>query len=183
MTSISSATLTVQRIVTADTLSTLLQSFDGLSNNPASLYLSSTAQNLVVYVAPKRTLSTISLPYLIDALRRKEEDASALKSLLENGPLIKVFFDARKIAKTLFDSCGIKLSNPVCFTHSDQRKLLRAACSLAPYERISTKCRCWSSRCARAMAAASGLRGLTSVSCGTQTLRLICMFQPACAEA
>ncbi|RYN63054.1 hypothetical protein AA0117_g12853 [Alternaria alternata] len=114
MTSFSPATITVQRIVTADTLSTLLRSFDGLPNNPASLYLSSTAQNLVVYVAPKRTLSTISLPYLIEALRRKEENASALKSLLENGPVIKVFFDARKTAKILFDSCGITLSNPPC---------------------------------------------------------------------
>jgi hypothetical protein len=116
MTSISSGTITVQRVVTPDALNTLLQSFDGLPNNPASLYLSSTAQSLVVYVAPKRTVSAIGLLYLIEALRQKERSASALKSLLENGPVVKVFFDARKTAKILFDSCAIRLSNPVCFT-------------------------------------------------------------------
>ncbi|CAN9404739.1 unnamed protein product [Alternaria sp. RS040] len=85
-----------------------------------------TYETLVVYVAPKRTLSTISLPYLIEALRRKEENASALKSLLENGPVIKVFFDARETAKILFDSCGITMSNPVCFTHFDSEKITKS---------------------------------------------------------
>jgi hypothetical protein len=111
-----SETITVQRVATSDALDTLLQSFDGLPNNPAFLYLSTTAQSLIVYVAPKRTISAISLPYLIEALRRKERSASEFRSLLENGPAVKVFFDARKTAKILFDSCTIKLSNPVCFT-------------------------------------------------------------------
>jgi hypothetical protein len=102
-----SETITVQRVATSDALDTLLQSFDGLPNNPASLYLSTTAQSLIVYVAPKRTISAISLPYLIEALRRKERSASEFRSLLENGPAVKVFFDARKTAKILFDSCTI----------------------------------------------------------------------------
>ncbi|KAH7379116.1 hypothetical protein DE146DRAFT_761317 [Phaeosphaeria sp. MPI-PUGE-AT-0046c] len=106
--------ITVQRVATSDALDTLLQSFDGLPNNPASLYLSSTAVSLIVYVAPISTVSIISLPYLIEALLRRERSASALRSLLENGPAIKVFFDARRTAKILFDSCAIKLSNPPC---------------------------------------------------------------------
>ncbi|KAH5064833.1 hypothetical protein HBH95_212250, partial [Parastagonospora nodorum] len=48
-----SKTITVQRVATSDALNTLLQSFDGLPNNPASLYLSTTAQSLIIYVAPK----------------------------------------------------------------------------------------------------------------------------------
>jgi hypothetical protein len=111
-----SETITVQRVATSKALDTLLQSFDGLPNNPASLYLSTTAQSLIIYVAPKHTISAIGLPYLIAALRRKERSVFALRSFLENGPAVKVFFDARKTAKILFDSCTIKLSNPVCFT-------------------------------------------------------------------
>ena len=109
-----SETITVQHIATPDALNMLLQSFDGLPNNPASLYFSTTAQYLIIYVAPMRAISTIGISYLVEALRQKERNACALQSFLENGPAIKVFFDARKTAKILFDSCAIRLSNPPC---------------------------------------------------------------------
>ncbi|EMD86661.1 hypothetical protein COCC4DRAFT_200501 [Bipolaris maydis ATCC 48331] len=77
---ISSKVIIVHHIATPNALDTLLQSFDGLPNNPASLYLSTTAQNLIVYAVPTRTVSAISLPYLVEALRQKERSASALKT-------------------------------------------------------------------------------------------------------
>jgi hypothetical protein len=138
---VTSGTIAVQCVATPEALNTLLQSFDGLPNNPASLYLSTTAQSLIIYVTPKRTISVTGLPYLIEALRQKERSASTLKSLLETGPAIKVLFDARQTAKTLFDSCAIRLSNPVCFTQPGVEKVLTVVCSLAPYELTFTKCR------------------------------------------
>jgi hypothetical protein len=116
MTLISPETITVQRIASQDALNALCQSFDGLPNDPASLYLSTTSQSLIIYVAPTRAVNVINLPHLIEALCRKEKSASALKSLLETGGATKVFFDARKTAKTLFDSCGIRFAIPVSFT-------------------------------------------------------------------
>lgn len=113
-------TITVQLIASRDALNTLCQSFDGLPNNPASLYLSTTSRSLIIYVFPTRAVNVISLPYLVQALRRKEESASALKSFLETGAATKVFFDARKPAKILFDSCGIRLSIPVSLTPPDE---------------------------------------------------------------
>jgi hypothetical protein len=88
----------VQRIASQDALNALCQSFDGLPNDPASLYLSTTSQSLIIYVAPTRAVNVISLPYLVQALRRKEKSASAMKSLLETGAGTKVFFDAHKPA-------------------------------------------------------------------------------------
>jgi hypothetical protein len=39
-----------------------------------------------------------------------------MKTFLENTETTtKVFFDARMSAKMLFDRCGIKLANPVCY--------------------------------------------------------------------
>lgn len=133
--------ITVQRIATPVALNTLLQSFDGLPNNPASLYLSTTAQCLIIYVAPMRAVSIIGTSYLVEALHQKERNACALQSFLENGPAIKVFFDARKTAKILFDNCTIRLSNPVCFTQPSIEKVLTVVCSLALYDLTFTKCR------------------------------------------
>ncbi|EUC27294.1 hypothetical protein COCCADRAFT_31190 [Bipolaris zeicola 26-R-13] len=56
---ISSKVIIVQHIATPNALDTLLQSFDGLPNNPASLYLSTTAQNLIVYAIPTCTTCTV----------------------------------------------------------------------------------------------------------------------------
>jgi hypothetical protein len=123
MNPVSSGTIVVQRVATPDALNTLLRSFDGLSSNPASLYFSSSDQDLVVYVAPARVVNTISLSYLAEALRQKDESASTLKSFLETGTATKVFFDARTTAKTLFDRCAIKLSNPVRFISPDVERV------------------------------------------------------------
>jgi hypothetical protein len=113
-------TITVQLIASRDALGWLCQSFARLPNNPASLYLSATSQNLTIYVLPTQTVNVISLPYVVQALRRKDESAFALKRLLESGAAIKVFFDARKSAKILFDSCGIRLSTLVSFISARQ---------------------------------------------------------------
>jgi hypothetical protein len=119
-----SGRIAYQRIASPDALSTLLESFNGLTNNPASLYLSSTStpQDLIIYVAPTRVVNAVSLQYLAEALSQGERYASALKSSLETGVATKVFFDARGTAKILFESCGIRLSNPVCFAHPDVAK-------------------------------------------------------------
>lgn len=113
MASLQSGKIKLQRIESADTLQTLLRSFDSLSNNPASLYVSNASHNLIIYVAPTRVVNTISLSYLGQALSKQERNAAALKSFLETGTTILVFFDARPTAKILFESCDIKLSNPV----------------------------------------------------------------------
>lgn len=65
---ISPGTITVRRIASQDALNTLCQSFDGLPDNPASLYLSINSQSLIIYVAPTRTVNLISLSYIIEAL-------------------------------------------------------------------------------------------------------------------
>jgi hypothetical protein len=106
-------TATVQLIASRDAFGPLCQSFARLPSNPASLYLSATSQSLIIYVLPTHTVNVISLQYAAQALRQKDPSASALKSLLESGTAIKVFFDARKPAKVLYDSCGIRLSTPV----------------------------------------------------------------------
>jgi hypothetical protein len=121
MAPVSPEKITVQRIADCDALNTLCQSFDGLPNNPASLYLSNNPQSLIIYVAPTRTVNIVSLPYLIGALHREERSAAALRSILESAGLTKVFFDARKTAKILFDSCGIRLAIPVRSTRSSTR--------------------------------------------------------------
>jgi hypothetical protein len=107
--------VTVQFIASRDALGPLCQSFARLPNNPASLYLSATSRSLIIYVFPAHTVNVISIQYFDHALRQKDESAFALKSLLESGTAIKVFFDARKPAKVLFDRCGIRLSIPVSF--------------------------------------------------------------------
>ena len=106
--------ITLQGIASPDAFHTLLQTLDGLPNNPASLYLSNTSHDLIIYVAPTRVVNLINISYLSNALSEKEKEASAMKSFLETGTASLVFFDARKTAKVLFEKCDIKLSNPVC---------------------------------------------------------------------
>jgi hypothetical protein len=106
--------ITLQRIASPDAFHTLLQTFDGLPNNPASLYLSNTSHDLIIYVAPTRIVNSINISYLSKALSNQDEGASSLKGFLETGAATLVFFDARKTAKILFEKCDIKLSNPVC---------------------------------------------------------------------
>jgi len=106
--------ITLQRIASPDAFYTLLQTFDGLPNNPASLYLSNTSHDLIIYVAPTRVVNLINISSLSNALSKQEKEASAMKSFLEMGTATLVFFDARKTAKILFEECDIRLSNPVC---------------------------------------------------------------------
>jgi hypothetical protein len=109
--------ITLQRIASTDSLHTLLQTFDGLPNNPASLYLSNTSHDLIIYVAPTRVVNSVNVSYLSKALSNQEKGASALKSFLETGAATLVFFGARKTAKIMFEKCDIRLSNPVCSIH------------------------------------------------------------------
>jgi hypothetical protein len=106
--------ITLQRIASPDAFHTLLQTFDGLPNNPASLYLSNTSYDLIIYVAPTRVVNSINISYLSKALSDQEKGAYALKTFLETGATTLVFSDARKTAKMLFEKCNIRLSNPVC---------------------------------------------------------------------
>jgi hypothetical protein len=111
--------ITLQRIASPDAFQSLLQTFDGLPNDPGSLYLSNTSHDLIIYVAPTRVVNLINISYLSNALSRKEKEASAMKSFLETGTASLVFFDARKTAKILFEECDIRLSNPVCSIYRD----------------------------------------------------------------
>ena len=119
MTTITPQTISVQHVSTPETLTTLIQSFNGLPNNPASVYLSGNLHNLTIYVAPACTVNIVSLSYLAQALQKGEESASALKRYLEDSPATKVFFDARVAARFLFDRCGIKLADKVQLTLND----------------------------------------------------------------
>ncbi|CAN9258929.1 unnamed protein product [Alternaria alternata] len=94
----------LQRVASPDEFHTLLRTFDGLPNNPASLYLSNTSHDLIIYVAPTRVVNSINISYLSKALSIQEKGASALKSFLETGAATLVFFDARKTAKILFEN-------------------------------------------------------------------------------
>jgi hypothetical protein len=91
-------------------LPALVQSLTGHPNNPASLFLSVDSRNLTIYIEPTSTVKVIDLGRLDVALVQGNESALALKALLETGPTIKVFFDARMPAKTLFERCNIKLA-------------------------------------------------------------------------
>jgi hypothetical protein len=105
--------ISVEYISIPDAIPTFMQSLIGLSNNPASLYLSVNPQSLVIYVAPALTISVFNLLRLRSALNQNNKNAEALKSFLETGTTIKVFFDARMPAKILSDLCAIKLANKV----------------------------------------------------------------------
>jgi hypothetical protein len=105
--------ISVEYISIPDAIPTFMQSLIGLSNNPASVYLSVNSQNLVIYVAPASTINVFNLSHLRSALDQNDKNAVALKSFLETGTTIKVFFDARMPAKILFDLCAIKLANKV----------------------------------------------------------------------
>ncbi|PVH93239.1 hypothetical protein DM02DRAFT_733234 [Periconia macrospinosa] len=109
-----SSIISVKYISIPDALSAFMQSLVGLSNNPASLYLSVSSQSLVVYVATASTINVFNLSRLRSALDQNDNSAVALKSFLETGTTIKVFFDARMPAKILFDVCAIKLANKIC---------------------------------------------------------------------
>ena len=113
MAAIPSPLSSIQQINTSEALKSLLQSFGGLSNDPASFYLSMGSRNLVIYVAPLGSVNLISLRYLTNAVQQGNRNAYALKNFLETDIATKVFFDARTPAKFLFDRCGIKLANPV----------------------------------------------------------------------
>jgi hypothetical protein len=113
---LSSQVISMMRISSSQALNSFVQSFSGLPKYPPSLYLSATSHNLVVYIAPLHTVNVISLSYLTRALHQEDESATALKRCLETSAATKVFFDARRAAKLLFDRCGIRLTNPVCFT-------------------------------------------------------------------
>lgn len=107
------STISVERISIPEALPAFLHCLVGLPNNPASLYISVNSRSLIIYVAPASTVNVIDLSDLSIALCQKDESVLALKSLLETGTAIKVFFDARMPAKILFDCCGIKLANKV----------------------------------------------------------------------
>lgn len=108
-----SSMISVEYISIPDALPAFMQSLVGLPNDPASLYLSVNSRNLVVYVATALTINVFNLSRLCSALDQNDKDAMALKSFLETGSTIKVFFDARMPAKILFDVCAIKLANRV----------------------------------------------------------------------
>jgi hypothetical protein len=112
MASLSAQSISTSRITTGAALHTLVQSFNGLPSSPASLYLSTNSQSLVIYVAPNRKVNIITLSLLCQG----GAGAATMKTFLENTETTtKVFFDARMSAKVLFDRCGIKLANPVCY--------------------------------------------------------------------
>jgi hypothetical protein len=114
MASTSPPAISMNYIFTSAALNTLLQSFNGLLNNPASLYLSATPRRLIIYVLPTHTVNVLSLPYLIESLQQGKQSALGMKAFLENNETTtKVFFDARMSAKLLFEQCGITLANPV----------------------------------------------------------------------
>jgi hypothetical protein len=117
----SSQGISMMRISSSEALKLFVQSFSGLPKHPPFLYLSATSHNLVVYIAPLQTVNVISFSYLTRALDQGNESATILKRCLETSAATKVFFDARKAAKLLFDCCGIRLTNPVCFTSPNAR--------------------------------------------------------------
>ena len=117
-----------------------MDSLVGLPDDPASLYIAVDSSSLVVYIEPALTVNVIGLSQLNVALCQENESALALKFLLEKGPAIKVFFDARMPARILFNSCSIKLATEVRYIFI----VLGTAnnCDrLALGERISTKCK------------------------------------------
>ncbi|KAF2113847.1 hypothetical protein BDV96DRAFT_688750 [Lophiotrema nucula] len=111
MASATCSTISAEHISIPGALPAFMQSLIGLPNNPASLYLSINRRSLIIYVAPASTVNIIDLSDLNVALCQKDESALALKSLLETSTIIKVFFDARVPAKSLFERCDIKLAN------------------------------------------------------------------------
>jgi hypothetical protein len=110
------STISVEHISIPGALPASLHCLVELPSNPAYLYISVNSRSLIIYVAPILTVNIIDLSDLSVALRQEDEIVLALKSLLETGPAIKVFFDARMPAKILFDRCGIKLANEVLYT-------------------------------------------------------------------
>jgi uncharacterized NAD-dependent epimerase/dehydratase family protein len=118
----SSGKITYQRVASSYALNALLQSFSVLLSNPTSLYLSNASQNLIIYISPTRVVNAVSLQYLVEALVQGERIASAFKSFLETGAATLVFFDARGTVKIFFESCDIRISNPVCFIHPSPEK-------------------------------------------------------------
>jgi hypothetical protein len=83
------------------------------------VYLSIDSRNLVIYIEPASKVYAVDLSHLAIALRQGDENALALKSFLETGSTIKVFFDARMAARTLYRSCDIKLATEVrLYCHS-----------------------------------------------------------------
>jgi len=110
---VSPARISVQHISVPGALPAFLANLKGLPNNPASFYLSVNARSLVIYVAPASTVNIVNLAHLSTAIKQRNVNAFALKSFLETGKTVKVFFDAHTPAKILMDSCGIKLSNEV----------------------------------------------------------------------
>lgn len=132
--------ITLQRVASPDAFHTLLRTFDGLPDNPASLYLSNTSHDLIIYVAPTRIVNSIDISYLSKALSSQEKGASASKSFLVTGAATLVFFDARKTAKILFEKCDIKLSNPVRSIYRNIKRHAKIS-SLARNELASMKYR------------------------------------------
>jgi hypothetical protein len=68
--------ITLQRVAGPDAFYTLLRTFDGLPDSPASLYLSNTSRDLIIYVAPTRIVNSINISYLSKALSNQDEGAS-----------------------------------------------------------------------------------------------------------
>lgn len=103
-------TVSLKNVSVPNALPAFMDSLVGLPNDPASLYISVDKHSLIIYDEPASTINLIDLSQLNVALCQGDESASALKTLLETGPTIKVFFDARVPAKTLFERCSIKLA-------------------------------------------------------------------------
>ena len=114
--------ITVIPVSVSHDLSMFIPSLTGFPNNPASLYLSTSHGNLVIYIAPLSKVITIDLLDLSNALNQQHDSAIALKSLLEDKKTVKVFFDARTPAKILFEKCDITLSVDVCDPNHGPRK-------------------------------------------------------------
>jgi hypothetical protein len=106
-------TISVERISIPRALPAFMHSLIGLPNDPASLYISVDSRNLIIYVEPTSTINVVDLSHLTVALHQEDDSALALKSFLEIGPTIKVFFDARMPARTLFHCCNIELPTEV----------------------------------------------------------------------
>ena len=110
-----SPTISTEYISTSASLGTLLESFDGLPNDPASFYFSLDSRNLIIYVAPASNTNLINLSFLDSALQCKDQSAIAFKAFLKASQVIRVFFHAHIPAKVLFDRYGIELANKVQF--------------------------------------------------------------------
>jgi hypothetical protein len=118
MAAASPSSVSVQHISIPSALSTFVDNLKQLPNSPASLYLTVDAKKLVIYVPLASTVNIVNLQDLKTSLDQGDGSALDLKTFLESGKIIQVFFDARPAAKILLERCCIKMSIevrlPIC---------------------------------------------------------------------